>query len=66
MVAAVRAGESVVLTVNGTPVADVVPHRAGTSPWVPAAELRRIIAEAGADSALLNDLADVRGALLDD
>lgn len=65
VVAAVRAGERVSLTVNRAPVADIVPHRAARSPWVPAAALRRILDETPADSGLLDDLAEVRGALLD-
>lgn len=35
-------------------------------PWVPASELRRIVTEAPTDTGLLDDLADVRGAELDD
>jgi hypothetical protein len=33
---------------------------------VPSSELRRIVAEAGADPGLLDDLAEVRGELVDD
>lgn len=66
VVAAVGAGEELTLTVNGRPVADIVPHVERRSPWIPAAELRRILTDAPADPALLTDLADVRGALLDD
>jgi prevent-host-death family protein len=65
VVAAVRSGERLSLTVNRTPVADIVPHAAKRSPWVPASTLRRIVTAAGADAALLDDLADVRGALVD-
>jgi len=65
VVAAVRAGERLSLTVNRTPVADIVPHSAARSPWVPATTLRQIIDEAAADSALLDDLADVRGSRVD-
>lgn len=54
------------LTVNRTPVADIVPHAAQRSPWVPRAFVERIIAEAPADPGLLDDLAEVRGELLDD
>jgi len=61
----VRSGERLSLTVNREPVADIVPHQATRSPWVPASTLRTIVAEAGADARLLDDLADVRGALLD-
>jgi prevent-host-death family protein len=66
VVAAVQAGETLVLTVNRSPVADIVPHTRQRSPWVPSLVLRRIVAEAGADLGLLDDLADVRGGLLDD
>jgi antitoxin (DNA-binding transcriptional repressor) of toxin-antitoxin stability system len=62
----VNAGETLTLTVNRRPVADIVPHSPQRSPWVPSAELRRIAAAAGADPALLDDLADVRGGLVDD
>jgi prevent-host-death family protein len=66
VVAAVRAGEPLSLTVNRRPVADVVPHRTSRSPWVPSSTLRAIVAEAGADARLLADLADVRGAVVDE
>ena len=66
VVAAVRSGERVSLTVNRTPVADIVPHERHRSPWVPSATLRKVVEEAGADSELLRDLADVRGTLVDD
>jgi prevent-host-death family protein len=66
VVAAVRSGERVSLTVNRMPVADIVPHRQLRSPWVPSAALRAIVAESGADPGLLADLADIRGSLIDD
>lgn len=66
VVAAVRAGEELTLTVNREPVADIVPHVEQRSPWVPASELRRILRDAPADAGLLDDLADVRGALVED
>jgi len=65
VVAAVRSGERLSLTVNRTPVADIVPHPGTRSPWVPSATLRELSAQAGADPALLEDLTDVRGALVD-
>jgi prevent-host-death family protein len=61
----VEAGERLTLTVNGRPVADIVPHLEQRDPWVPAAELRRILRDAPADAGLLDDLADVRGEELD-
>src|SRR4051794_8694190 len=42
VVAAVRAGERLSLTVNRTPVADIVPHASARNPWVPAETLRGI------------------------
>lgn len=65
VVAAVRAGEELTLTVNREPVADIVPHVERRSPWVSSAELRRIVREAPADAGLLDDLAEIRGALVD-
>jgi prevent-host-death family protein len=66
VVAAVRSGERLSLTVNRTPVADIVPYTAARSPWIPSATLRRIVAEAGADAGLLDDLDEVRGSLIDE
>ena len=66
VVAAVRAGERVTLTVNRQPVADIVPHAEERDPWVPSRVLRDIVRDAPADAGLLADLGDVRGALLDD
>lgn len=66
VIAAVRRGERLTLTVNREPVADIVPHVEQRDPWVPSATLRRIVAEAPADRDLLDDLADVRGALVED
>ena len=66
VVAAVRSGERLSLTVNRTPVADIVPHAANRSPWVPSGTLRRIVEETPADRGLLDDLSDVRGSLIDE
>jgi prevent-host-death family protein len=65
VVAAVRSGERLSLTVNRLPVADIVPHQQQRSPWVASQTLRSIVEEAGADEALLVDLSDVRGAMLE-
>ncbi|MGI8414284.1 MAG: type II toxin-antitoxin system Phd/YefM family antitoxin [Solirubrobacteraceae bacterium] len=65
IIAAVRAGERISLTVNRTPVADIVPYAAARSPWVSSSTLRAIVERAPADAGLLEDLAEVRGALLD-
>lgn len=61
----VARGERLVLTVNRRPVADVVPHEPRRSPWVNASVLRDIVRSSGADAGLLQDLAEVRGALVD-
>lgn len=61
-----ESGERLTLTVNRRPVADILPHAKDRDPWVPAAELRRILLEAPADPDLLSDLADIREAVLDD
>jgi antitoxin (DNA-binding transcriptional repressor) of toxin-antitoxin stability system len=66
VVSELEAGERLTLTVNRRPVADILPHVADRDPWVPASELRRILTEAPADAGLLDDLADVRSAELDD
>lgn len=66
VIAAVRRGERLTLTVNREPVADIVPHVEQRDPWLPAATLRRIVAETPADPELLADLAEVRGALVED
>ncbi len=66
VVAELEAGEQLTLTVNRRPVADILPHTKLRDPWVPSSELRRIVQEAPADPDLLAELADVRGAELDD
>jgi prevent-host-death family protein len=65
IVAAVKSGEHLSLTVNRLPVADIVPHTQQRSPWVPSRTLRSIVEDAGADHDLLADLAEVRGSLVD-
>jgi prevent-host-death family protein len=66
VVAAVRSGERVSLTVNRMPVADIVPHQHERSPWVPSSTLRAIVDEAGAGPELLADLADIRELTVDE
>jgi antitoxin (DNA-binding transcriptional repressor) of toxin-antitoxin stability system len=61
-----EAGERLTLTVNRRPVADILPHLEERDPWVPSAELRRIVREAPSDPGLLDDLAEIRGAELDE
>jgi antitoxin (DNA-binding transcriptional repressor) of toxin-antitoxin stability system len=66
VIADLEAGEELTLTVNRRPVADIFPHVEKRDPWVASSELRRIVREAPADPRLLDDLADVRSAELDD
>jgi antitoxin (DNA-binding transcriptional repressor) of toxin-antitoxin stability system len=66
VIADLEAGERLTLTVNRRPVADILPHVERRDPWVASSEMRRIVEEAPADPGLLDDLADVRGAELDD
>lgn len=66
VVAAVRSGERLSLTVNREAVADIVPHQATRNPWLHSSTLRQIVEEAGADGGLLDDLAEVRSALIDE
>jgi antitoxin (DNA-binding transcriptional repressor) of toxin-antitoxin stability system len=66
VVSDLEAGERLTLTVNRRPVADIFPHTASRDPWVPASELRRIVSESPADANLLEDLAEIRGAEIDE
>lgn len=65
IVDAVRAGERVVLTVHGEPVADIVPH-AARSRWVPGELVRRELAHRSADAGLGETLDQVAGQTLDE
>jgi antitoxin (DNA-binding transcriptional repressor) of toxin-antitoxin stability system len=66
VISELESGERLTLTVNRRPVADILPHVEDRNPWVPASELRRILHESPADAGLLTDLADIRGAELDE
>lgn len=66
VIAAVEAGERVVLTSNGRPIADVVPH-VDRSRWVPGdLVLQALIEGAAADRELQPDLDAVLGGTTDD
>lgn len=65
IVAAVRAGERVVLTVHGEPVADIVPHVRRTA-WLSGPDLAAQLATRSADSGLSDELADLSGQTLDE
>ncbi len=61
---AVKAGESVTLTVHGEPVADIVPHRRRVR-WLSGGHLRTELAERAADADLTGELEDLAGQTID-
>ncbi|HEX7245058.1 MAG TPA: type II toxin-antitoxin system prevent-host-death family antitoxin [Solirubrobacterales bacterium] len=62
---AVKAGERVVLTVNGDPMADIVPH-GRRSRWLGGESLREQLKERAADPALRHELDELAGQTLDE
>ena len=66
VIASVEAGERIVLTSNGRPIADVVPH-IERSRWVPGElVLQALAGGAAADRGLRDDLDSVFGGTTDD
>ena len=63
VIAAVRGGERVILTVHGVAVADVVPH-AARDRWVSGPLLWQRLESAQADAQLSEDLARLTGQTL--
>jgi prevent-host-death family protein len=61
---AVKAGERVVLTVNGEPLADIVPHGARTR-WLAGERLRVALADRAADPGLTRELDELAGQTID-
>ena len=62
---AVRAGERVTLTVNGDPVADIVPH-GRRERWLSGPWLKDQLRERAADPGLSQDLGQLAGQTLDE
>lgn len=62
----VQAGEDVVITVNGEPVAQLTAVRVSRRRWLPKAELVARLRTAQADPGLRNDLARLAGDTTDD
>jgi prevent-host-death family protein len=62
---AVKAGERVVLTVNGDPLADIVPHGRRTR-WLGGEQLREQLRDRSADPALGEELDELAGQTLDE
>jgi prevent-host-death family protein len=65
VVAAVQAGESVTLTSNGEPVADIVPH-GRRARWLPGEWLSDQLGERQADPGLTADLECLAGQTIDE
>lgn len=61
---AVKGGERVVLTVNGEPLADIVPHGARTR-WLAGERLRQQLASRAADPGLARELDELAGQTVD-
>ena len=66
VVARVESGETMTLTVNRRPVAEIVPLAGFRDPWVPSNELRTVVRESSADPGLLTDIDSVRGDLIEE
>lgn len=65
MIDAVMAGERVVLTVNGEPVADIVPH-GRRSRWLSGERLNTDLIKRAADPGLAADLDEFAGWTVED
>lgn len=62
---AVKAGERVVLTVNGDPLADIVPHGQRTR-WLAGEQVREQLRTRSADADLRQELDELAGQTLDE
>jgi prevent-host-death family protein len=62
---AVKAGERVTLTVNGEPVADIVPH-GRRARWLSGPDLRGQLVDRAADPALQRELDEFVGQTLEE
>lgn len=62
----VEAGESIVITKRGKPVAEVVPHRPREQRWMPREELVELLKTHSADPGLRDDLKRIAGETTDE
>ena len=62
----VGAGESLVITVRGKAVADLVPHRPNEPRWMPREELVELLKTHSADPGLRDDLNRIAGETTDE
>lgn len=65
VIAAVKSGKPVILTVRGKPVADIVPH-GRRARWLSGERLSRELDERAADPGLTDDLSTLSGQALED
>lgn len=65
VIEAVRAGERVILTVHGEPVADIVPHQQRAR-WLSGPGLKRELQTRAADPILTHELDELAGETLDE
>jgi prevent-host-death family protein len=65
VIEAVKAGEPVLLTVHGEPVADIVPH-AHRVPWLSGPELGEELRQRAADPGLRDQLQELAGHTLEE
>jgi prevent-host-death family protein len=62
----VDGGETVVITVRGKPVADLIPHRRDEPRWMPRDELVELLETHSADPGLRDDLNRIAGETTDE
>ncbi|HET6998591.1 MAG TPA: type II toxin-antitoxin system prevent-host-death family antitoxin [Solirubrobacterales bacterium] len=62
----VEAGETVVITLAGKPVADLVPYRSSSPQWLSPDEVMAIVETSSADPGLSADLERLAGDTTDD
>jgi prevent-host-death family protein len=62
----VEAGEKIVITRRGKPVAELVPHRPATSRWFTPVEVMEVIEQSAADPGLKDDLERLVGETTED
>ncbi len=62
----VEAGETIVITVRGKAVADLVPHRRDEPRWMPRDELLELLKTHSADPGLRDDLNRIAGETTDE
>ncbi len=62
----VEAGESILITKRGKPVAEVVPHRPQEPRWMPREELVELLKTHSADPGLKGDLERLAGETTDE